>query len=135
WPRRAVATEDDLRWRLSVGDALLKPDRPAEDRRRQVGMAVEELEVARDGFGALHRIRVQLRERRRDGVGETEVLHPARVPCRLQEHGAQEDAPERPHRYAPPRPEHGSVDHRRPRKARVMATTVTAQIAARAGAR
>src|SRR5207244_1656248 len=49
---------------------------------------------------------------------------------------AQEDAPERSHRYAPPRPgEHGGGDHRKPRKARVMATTVTAQIAAKAGAR
>ena len=57
-PERSLEAGHGLRRRLSGRDALLEVDRPTEDGRRQVGMAVEELQVPRHRLRALGGLRI-----------------------------------------------------------------------------
>src|SRR5205085_9542285 len=76
-------------------DVLLEPDGAPDDCRRQIWMAVEEFEVPLRGARTLGVVRIELPQRRLHRECEAEVLHPARVPGRLQEKRPPEDAQER----------------------------------------
>ena len=83
-------------WRLlPAGDLLLVVEDPAEDGSRDVGMGIEEAQVAPDGGHQLVLIAVELLEGRKKRVGEPQVLHPLRIPGRLQEERSQKDAQQR----------------------------------------
>src|SRR5262249_17955938 len=75
-------------------DLFLQSDGPAHDGGREIGVAIEELEVALGRARARGSVGIELAERRLHGEREAEVLHPVRVPRRLQEQRSPENAQE-----------------------------------------
>src|SRR5438874_10615345 len=98
-------------------------------------MAIEEFEMPRGRLGANGGVWIQLLQGRRDGVGKPDVLHPARIPGRLQEERAPEDPQERAHRDAAHVVGEGRFHQRIPRAAMTAAMATAADTAAMAAAR
>src|SRR5690606_26267173 len=76
---------------LSRRDAPLVVEDAAQNRRRRIGVGVEEGEMTLDRRLKGGALRIEDIERRVESVGQPQVLHPLRVPTRLQEQRSQED--------------------------------------------
>src|SRR5712692_9271563 len=66
---------------------------PAHDRRRHVGVGVEESQMAPDGISSALVIRIKLLQGGIESVSQAEVLHTLRIPRSLQQQRAKEYPP------------------------------------------